>query len=494
MSRHLSPHVARPAPYRYGATKWDDYLRDIQAIMVDSATDQIAVAQESAIASVEGLEGIRAELNWGFTLLHDQGAEQLRRMDAIFDRLRAIEEVLKAPKLTRAREAYSLGRQHIRQGLFVKALEECTRAERLHDVDFLLHLTIGKLRLYGRTIEEDVVNLDAAEHHLFLARRYASAAQVDLLDQVDPYVAEANYHLAIVEYLRGSDRLAAGDQQAAFDHLRKAMSFLKLNPPTSKQHRFLLARCHSLIGDGGSAFSVLSSLGDDDRRYVALALEEPDFSGIAATLREIPSVLRLQPGPATSAAFKARAAAYAAIKSATVADEVGTYRRELQDLTIRLEFADAALDSGTAAALVTAAGDIRKAAVAVGLRSYKAKASELEARIRQLEASASTEIQLAKRKRPFADAELWQGVFIGMAILLGVVMAILPPDDAAVGWSIWGLTSISLTLLIVWLRQGEYDRAQETSRRVQADVDTIREQIQVVTSAQQLFVRSNSTP
>lgn len=494
MSRHLSPHGPRLAPYRYGSTKWDDHLGDIHRAIAESATAQITVAKENATASAEGLAGMRADMNWGFTLLHDQGTEQLRRMDAILDRLRAIEDVLRAPTLTRAREAYSLGRQHIRQGLFAKAMEEFTRAERLHDVDFLLHFTIGKLRLYGKAGEEDVVDLDAAEHHLLLSRKYATAAKVDLLGQVDPYVAEANYHLAIVEYLRGSDRLADGDQEAALKHLKSAIAFLKLNSPASKQHRFFQARCHTLAGDGDGAVSILSSLADDDRRYVSLALEEPDFNGIAATIREIPSVLRIQPGPATSAALGAWAAASAAIESAAMVDEVGAHRRELQDLARRLDIADAALDSGTATTLHTAAAEIRKAAVAVGVRTYQAKISELAARIRQLEASASTEIQLAKSKRPFADVELLQAVFVGMAILWGVVMAILSPDNAAVGWSIWGLMSMGSTLCIIRQLQGKYDHAQEIARSVQADVDTIKEQIRVVTSDQQLFVRSNFTP
>jgi hypothetical protein len=121
-----------PAPtYRYGESVWDDHLRSIQCAIVDLGRTQTGVVRESTSAIAAGLEELRGDLNWGFTLLHDQLDTHRRQFEEISERLRAIEETLKAPTLTRARESFTLGRQQIRQGLLVKGLEQFAKAERL---------------------------------------------------------------------------------------------------------------------------------------------------------------------------------------------------------------------------------------------------------------------------------------------------------------------------------------------------------------------------
>jgi hypothetical protein len=76
------PHFPVVPPFRYGETKWDDYLRDVQVAVFDATRAQIKSSREASKAVTGRLHELQVEMNWGFTLLHDQMEAQLRQLQA----------------------------------------------------------------------------------------------------------------------------------------------------------------------------------------------------------------------------------------------------------------------------------------------------------------------------------------------------------------------------------------------------------------------------
>ena len=94
--------------------------------------------------------------------------------------LDTIHQTLQSPLLTQARELFRLGVEHYRKGLLDKALAAFLKAEEKSDVDFYLQFKIGKLYLYGRDEDANVIDLAKAESHFLLAARNANAERETL--------------------------------------------------------------------------------------------------------------------------------------------------------------------------------------------------------------------------------------------------------------------------------------------------------------------------
>jgi hypothetical protein len=93
-----------------------------------------------------------------------------------------------------------LGQEHFRKGLLDKALAAYLKAEERNEVDFLLQLQIGKLFLYGRDDDDNVIDLPNAEKHLLLAARYADAEKGGF-PQWNEFCGQAYFHAAVASYL-----------------------------------------------------------------------------------------------------------------------------------------------------------------------------------------------------------------------------------------------------------------------------------------------------
>src|SRR5437870_4744298 len=146
-------------PYYYGKHKWDNYLLDIQDTISAGNTTQrqgarlharaIEVAHEQLdelraqtehLHRIEGtlnsgFEALRAEFEWGFTLMVDRLDSQIELLSAVAARLDAIHKTLLSPLLTQARELFQLGQQHFRKGLLDKALDAYLKAAEKNEVD-----------------------------------------------------------------------------------------------------------------------------------------------------------------------------------------------------------------------------------------------------------------------------------------------------------------------------------------------------------------------
>ena len=233
--------------YYYGEHKWDEYLLDIQdTIESGHAADQKAMqkqANDRAAANEEhldvlreqaehmrhiedalesGLEELRAEFEWGFSLMVDRMDTQIEHLSQIAARLDAIHKTLQSPLRTQARELFQLGLEHFHKGLLDRALEAYLKAEEKNEVDFPLQLQIGKLYLYGRDEDDNVIDCTKAEKHLLLAARYADAEK-GTFSQWNVYCGEAYFHAAVAAYLIGEGEQAAGHWDSMRVRLERAL-------------------------------------------------------------------------------------------------------------------------------------------------------------------------------------------------------------------------------------------------------------------------------
>jgi len=300
-------------PYHYGEYKWDNYLLDIQQqtreaseTAQQAAADQLNElrAQTGELRSIHGtLEEMRAEFEWGFTLVVDRLDTQIEQLSTIVAKLDAIDRTLRTPLLTQTRELFQMGQEHLRKGLMDKALEAYLKAEQKNEVDFPLQLQIGKLFLYGRDEDDDVVDLVKAEKHLLLAARYADAEK-GTIAQWNEYCGQAYFHAAVAAYLIGEQEQAAGRSASMRECLDRALRYLGKAAnlwPRFADIVYTQAKCHALLGQAPDAMKKLEILSDRDRRYFAKASQDGDFEKLRAEVEELSRRATISPGPLAQA-------------------------------------------------------------------------------------------------------------------------------------------------------------------------------------------------
>jgi tetratricopeptide (TPR) repeat protein len=342
-------------PYYYGQNKWDNYLLDIQETVASGnaareqglrlQSDSLAVAHEhiehlrqqsEQLRNFEealrgGLEDLRAEFEWGFTLMVDRMETQIDHLSQIAERLDAIHRTLQSPLLTQAREFFQLGQAHFRKGLLDKSLAAFLKAEEKNDVDFLLQLQIGKLFLYGRDEDDDVIDLPLAEKHLLLAARYADAEK-GTFPQWNEYCGQAYFHAGVAAYLIGEQEQAAGNSNSRRMALQRALSYLAKAVvlwPRFTETIYTQAKCHALLGQTQEALKQLEILSDKDRRYFAKSTRDGDFEALRVEIEEMFRSAIISPGPLARAtelklAGVAEAEAWARRSAPVAADDLAT--------------------------------------------------------------------------------------------------------------------------------------------------------------------------
>src|SRR5579859_5006047 len=144
--------------YYYGKYNWDNYLLDIQmtiASMRAAYRESIQLQSEALDVAREQVEGqrqkleqlryleqtlesgfeeLRAEFEWGFTLMVDRMDRQVERLSRIAASQDAIQKSSQSHLLTQATELFQLGQQHQRKGALAEALETYLKAEQKNNV------------------------------------------------------------------------------------------------------------------------------------------------------------------------------------------------------------------------------------------------------------------------------------------------------------------------------------------------------------------------
>ncbi len=300
---------------------------------------------------IAGIEELRAEFEWGFTLMVDRMEQQIQALNRIVGQLDAIREAVQLPSTTRARELFALGLRDQQKGFLPEALEKFLAAEQENKVNFPLQLQIGKLFLYGKDQNSDLIDLPKAEQHLLLAARYATVETEYL-----KYHGEALFHAAIAAYLIGQLEKAAGHSDAMQKCLERALTALAnaaRSWPDFSEIVYAQAKCHALLWQKQEALAKLKNLSDRDRRYFAKMSQDRDFDAIRSDAEDVFRTAIAEPGPLTLAAqAKLRDAEEALAKAETIkpkstADRnvIASTRASLADIRQSLKGLDLDIES-----------------------------------------------------------------------------------------------------------------------------------------------------
>lgn len=248
----------------------------------------------------DGIDEIGADFNLGMSLVISQLQAQQRIFEDILDKLDQIHKTLKSPLLTQARESYRMGLDRLGRGLLDKSLEAFLESEKKNDTDFVVQFQIGKLYLYGKDEDDDIINLDKAEEHLKQACRYAEAEvkfltnerNTDILPKVKQLCGETFFNTGVLYLIKGNEDFLNGRDgksfyQQGFSWFEKATSMY----PEFLETFYYSAKCLSLLGDKAKCIEYFKKAVEHDMKYLKKIELDKDFDfvreDIKTKLREV---------------------------------------------------------------------------------------------------------------------------------------------------------------------------------------------------------------
>ena len=234
---------------------------------------------DSVRSSIEELNATFS-YNMGLVVAQLQTENQLHL--GVIERLDAIHKTLESPTLTQAREFYRAGCERLARGLLDKALEAFLKSEAKNDTDFLTQLQLGRLYLYGKDEDDDVVDLEKALRHLMLAARF-SKAEISFLPEAAASAGEALAHAAITCFLLAGEAQLAGDAPAAClrleESVRLALQAAALRPRLGLAH-YQAASGLALLGKTEESVKCLQGAIETDGKYGLRVIDDPSFAGM----------------------------------------------------------------------------------------------------------------------------------------------------------------------------------------------------------------------
>ncbi len=254
---------------------------------------------ENAINGVAAsIDALRASFDYNMTLVLEQLQLQNQTMNRFLEQMEAIHDTLQSPTLTQAREFYRIGCERLMKGLLDKALEAFLESARRDDTNFMTHLMIGKLYLYGVNGDINVLNVKKAEFHLRAAARYAKA-EITRLPDANRFAGEALLHAAIACYVQADDQVTSGNipetQRLLQSSLDLARQAAEIFPQLSESH-YHHAKFASLLGDGKTAKASLARAIALDEAYCLKADADSDFTFVRAQVTDLFQQLRTKSG------------------------------------------------------------------------------------------------------------------------------------------------------------------------------------------------------
>ena len=447
----------------------DRHSHAICARIAENTSYQIGTLAQLERAFLQGTETIAtaidrlgARFDYSLGLVLDELHVQSAHLEAIVRQLDSIKRTLQSPLLTQARELYQIGCERLAKGLLDKALKAFLEAETKNDTDFFTEYYLGKLYLYGKDDDDDVLDLLKARDHLAAAARYGKA-EVQTNPDFKLLAAEALFHGSVACYaLAGEDPALAGQQLAQASSLIKEA--LHLEPGLSEAW-FHAAKYKALQGKGSKSIEILEVAISRDSRYAAKVLDDgafsqlrPEVSGLLERLRQS-SVVNAQAAIAAATNALIRSQEYPFWKS-----ENGHHLHQQAESDVAL--ARDAFATGTYLGFLEA--------TALGQRAHQDAESSL--RVRRL---AEEEQRVAEQRQKeaaetlrslrIAKAYAWIGLVAGigafpfaipgpLAIFLGVLaLQGLPKegwehrsDRLRAGWAI-GLGGFGCFVLLVFI-------------------------------------------
>lgn len=241
----------------------------------------------------EGIESLRADFNYGMSIVMSQLEAQQQIQEKIIDKLDDIHKTLKSPLLTQAREYLNIGIERLSRGFLDKSLESFLEAEKKNDMDFIVQMQIGKIYLYGKDENVDLVNLSEAEKHLKLAARYAEA-EISFYPEIYKLCSECYLHASIACYIQGNE-LFETDKERAIDFYKEAFRLSEKSnrvSPDSTEAIYHSAKYLSLLGDYQKCNELLKQIVEKDNKYFHKIYLDGDFSPIKDNIVELENEIK----------------------------------------------------------------------------------------------------------------------------------------------------------------------------------------------------------
>jgi tetratricopeptide (TPR) repeat protein len=280
------------------AADWSDFARIFPETVLPLLSDETRrVVGDQWVSLDNGTEErpwYGSHFHYAFVIPAARGHKQIRQILDFARRLEDSDPDSNTPQYLRAREWFHLGLRRLSQGLIEKATEAFRKSEEENELNFLAHLLLGKLQLYGVDEYVNVIDLPEAERHLRAAARFARLHPAGPL-VCNEFAAEACFHAAVACYARSSTEAMAhqGNGHAAFleTGLAHAGRAIDLNPHMAEAH-YHQAKLRARLGEGGPAIEALRQAVFADPNYCLKADVDPDFVSLRNRLLQFYEELR----------------------------------------------------------------------------------------------------------------------------------------------------------------------------------------------------------
>jgi len=265
---------------------------------IDEQTFAI-VASSAALARTykEGFDKVNKTLDMGFygisnQLGHmtaafsagfDQVTDNLKQMSKeICDRLDAIHDIARNPRLTEARELYRNAFVNYNKGFFEEALEDIKAAVEKNKTDYFSWFLQGKIYLFGASEFSNVIDLDMSIQALTSAAKYISP-DINVNKDAKLMAAEIWFYLGFAKYNKSRDLNSQGREAEAKTILDEATAAFERSWGYSDnmlEARYFSSRCKALAGDVDGALSDLCTVITKDRNYCIKVFGDSDYDSM----------------------------------------------------------------------------------------------------------------------------------------------------------------------------------------------------------------------
>jgi|GEM_PF-126445 len=169
-----------------------------------------------------------------------------------------------------------------------ETLETLKKSESKDSSDYLVQFHLGILYLYGKSRNEDVINIPEAERHLKLAGRY-SEAEIQSVPKAKTLCAEAYLQASIACYVQGHPKMTS-DRDVSTAFLREAYALAKksqLIDPRFNEPLYHSAKYLACLGRKEESLQYISQLLHQSYSYIEKISLDIDFNVIRNDIQEL---------------------------------------------------------------------------------------------------------------------------------------------------------------------------------------------------------------
>jgi hypothetical protein len=237
--------------------------------------------------TAQGIESLGATISYGMMAQLCQIEAQNRTLSSQLHQLESIDDALHNPDAVRAKEWFSKGEDLMAKGLLDLALNAFIKSQEIFDTNYLTHLYIGKLYLFGINNDLDIIDINKSIQNLWIAARMAKA-ETKKNAIVQKSCAECYFYLSIANHI-------AGNEEYRLNHIQEAQVFyessyvniqfsLEYNPLCSEAI-YLECKLMLLLNRIDEAKKRIQHFVSKNQEYLQKMKNDSDFDSIADFLR-----------------------------------------------------------------------------------------------------------------------------------------------------------------------------------------------------------------